>query len=52
MENSVKKMMEEENHRQDSSNKHRKKEDVAKSQAELEARLKTQEYKEMLKRLK
>ena len=52
MENRLKKMTEEDNHRQDSNNKQRKKNDVAKSQAELEARLKTQEYKEMLKRLK
>jgi len=52
MENRLKKMTEEDNHRQDSNNKQRKKDDVAKSQAELEARLKTQEYKEMLKRLK
>ena len=46
------KSMTEKDHRQDLNNKQWKKEDVVKSQAELEAQLKTQEYKEMLKRLK
>jgi hypothetical protein len=50
---SKKKMKKEENHKQQDLNiKQQKKVDIGKSQAELEARLKAQEYREMLKRLK
>ncbi len=53
METTKKKMKKEENHKHKDLNiQYRKKGDIGEPQAELEARLKTQEYKEMLKPMK
>ena len=52
MEAVTKKMREEVSHQHQDISKQRQKDESATSQAELNARLKTQEYKEMLKHLK
>jgi hypothetical protein len=52
METAIKKMREEENHQHRESVIQQRKIELEKVQNELEARLKTQELKEMLKRLK
>ena len=52
MENTVKKMTEEEHHQHQNEVIQQRKKEKVKAQTELEAQLKTQEFKEMLKRLK
>ena len=52
MKTTVKQMTEERNHEHQDITIQQLAKDTTKAQAELEARLKTQEYKEMLKRLK
>jgi hypothetical protein len=52
MEKVVKKMREEEYHQQQELGNQQRENKTAKTGTELEAQLKTQEYKEMLKRLK
>jgi hypothetical protein len=52
MEKAMKKMTEEDNHKHQDSNIQQWEKEAEKTQTELAARLKTQEYKEMLKRLK
>jgi hypothetical protein len=52
MEKAMKEMTEEDNHKHQGSNIQQWEKEEDKAQTDLEARLKTQEYKEMLKRLK
>lgn len=52
MEKIVKKMSAEDNHKHQDLNNQQRKNRVEKTQTELEAQLKEQEFKEMLKRLK